>query len=102
MTDVQVLTLALAVIVPLSLLIYSNSRITEAKETLRAEMALGFERTTNSINALRGEIDTLSGEIDTLREEISTLHGDVRLLTGKTVEVDNRLLRIEDRIGPAR
>jgi hypothetical protein len=38
-TDVRLLTLALAIIVPLSMLIYSNSRITEAKETLRAEMS---------------------------------------------------------------
>jgi hypothetical protein len=45
------ITLALAVIVPLSMLIYSNSRISEAKETLRAEMGMlrleiksGFER----------------------------------------------------------
>jgi pentose-5-phosphate-3-epimerase len=38
MTDTQILTIALAVVVPLSMLIYSNSRITEAKETLRAEM----------------------------------------------------------------
>jgi hypothetical protein len=37
--DIQLLTLALAVIVPLSLLLYSNGRITEAKETLRAEIA---------------------------------------------------------------
>jgi hypothetical protein len=51
MTDQQLLTLALAVVIPLSLLIYSNSRITEAKETLRAEMQTiraemkaGFER----------------------------------------------------------
>jgi len=38
MTDAQMMTLALAVIIPLSMLIYSNSRITEAKETLRAEI----------------------------------------------------------------
>ncbi|MGA2715731.1 MAG: hypothetical protein ABSG41_21735 [Bryobacteraceae bacterium] len=42
MTDTQLLTLALAVILPLSLLIYSNSRLSDAKETLRAEMATGF------------------------------------------------------------
>jgi hypothetical protein len=36
--DAQMMTLALAVIIPLSMLIYSNSRITEAKETLRAEV----------------------------------------------------------------
>jgi hypothetical protein len=38
MTDTQILTVAIAVVVPLSSLIYSNSRITEAKETLLAEM----------------------------------------------------------------
>ena len=36
MTDAQMMALALAIIIPLSLLLYSNSRITEAKETLRA------------------------------------------------------------------
>jgi hypothetical protein len=38
MTDTQMMPLAFAVIFPLSMLIYSNSRITDAKETLRAEM----------------------------------------------------------------
>jgi hypothetical protein len=64
-TDVQLLTLAMAVIVPLSLLIYSNSRVSDAKETLRAEMALGFERLSN-------KLDHLAGEVATLKEMIST------------------------------
>ena len=38
MTDQQLLTLSLAIVIPVSLLLYSNSRITEAKETLRAEI----------------------------------------------------------------
>jgi len=38
MSDIQILTIALAIIVPLSLLIYSNSRVTDVKEVLRAEM----------------------------------------------------------------
>jgi hypothetical protein len=63
--DIQLLTLAMAVIVPLSLLIHSNSRIADAKETLRAEMALGFERLSN-------KIDHLAGEVATLKELIST------------------------------
>jgi len=69
-TDIQILTLALAVIVPLSLLIYSNCRIADAKETsnsriadakgtLRAEMALGFERVLNKVDHLAGELATL-------------------------------------------
>jgi len=39
MTDAQLITIAIAVIVPVSLLIYSNSRISDAKEVLRAEIA---------------------------------------------------------------
>ena len=38
-TDPQLLTLTIAIVIPLSLLLYSNSKITECKETLRAEMA---------------------------------------------------------------
>jgi|HubBroStandDraft_1064217.scaffolds.fasta_scaffold00451_5 hypothetical protein len=38
MSDIQILTIALAIIVPLSLLIYSNGRVTDVKEVLRAEM----------------------------------------------------------------
>ena len=67
LTDAQVMTLAIAIIVPLSMLIYSNSRITDVKlritdvkETLRAEiraeigalraeMRAGFERIENML-----------------------------------------------------
>ena len=56
MTDAQILTLALAVIIPLSMLIYSNSRITEAKETLRAE--------------IRAETVALKAEMAILRSDI--------------------------------
>jgi hypothetical protein len=38
MNDTQILTAALAIIIPVSMLIFSNSRIDDAKETLRAEM----------------------------------------------------------------
>lgn len=58
------MTLDLAIIIPLSMLLYSNSRITEAKETLRAEMVLlretlraemsaGFARMSNEILSLK-------------------------------------------------
>jgi len=53
------LTLAVAIIVPLSLLLYSNSRITEAKETLRAD-----------IKTLDVKIDALGGEIKTLNKRL--------------------------------
>ncbi len=38
MTDLQILTLALTLVIELSMFIYSNSRITDAKELLRAEI----------------------------------------------------------------
>jgi hypothetical protein len=61
MTDPQMMTLALAIIIPLSMLLYSNSRITEAKETLRAEMVALRE-------TLRAEMSTTK---ETLRAEIA-------------------------------
>ena len=76
MTDSQLLTLAIAVIVPLSLLLYSNSRITDTKETLRAE--IGETKQT-----LRLETRTLHAEIgetrQALRLEMQTLRGDMEL-----------------------
>ena len=53
------LTLAIAVIVPLSLLLYSNSRVTEAKETLRAD-----------IKTLDIKIESLSTEIKALNKRL--------------------------------
>jgi hypothetical protein len=70
--DQQILTVAIAIVFPLSMLIYSNSRITDAKETLRAEMGtlradikLDFERLSN-------KIDHLAEEVATLKELLST------------------------------
>jgi hypothetical protein len=67
-TDAQILTLAIAIILPLSMLLYSNSRITEAKETLRAEigeckqtlraeMAAGFSRIEMAIERLEHKLE---------------------------------------------
>jgi len=56
MTDPQIMTLAMAIVIPLSVLIYSNSRITEAKETLRAEIAAGFARMFTEIRSLKADL----------------------------------------------
>jgi hypothetical protein len=72
MTDIQLLTAALAVIVPLSLLIYSNSRISdvnhrivdlrgsveEANETLRAELRALIERNHSEVLSKFAEMDS--------------------------------------------
>ncbi len=49
MSDQQIMTLALSILIPLSVLIYSNSRISDVKEVLRAEMALQFEKLSNKM-----------------------------------------------------
>jgi hypothetical protein len=73
MTDAQLLTLAVAIIVPLSLLLYSNSRITDTKDTLRAEIG-------ESKHSLRAEMETVRTEIGetkhALRLEIETLRAE--------------------------
>jgi hypothetical protein len=63
-SDVQILTLAMAVVVPLSLLLYSNSRITEAKETLRAETREPRAQVNAEIRELRAEIRELRAEMN--------------------------------------
>ena len=66
MTDQQLLTIA--IVFPLGMLLYSNSRITEAKETLRAEigeckqtlraeMAAGFARIETAIARLEHKLE---------------------------------------------
>jgi hypothetical protein len=70
LTDAQILTLALAVVIPLSLLTYSNSRITEAKETLRAESAELRTEMHGANTALRGDNTTLRAEMAELRTEV--------------------------------
>ncbi len=63
MTDAQLMTLALAIVIPLSPPIYSNSRITEVEETLRADIqALRME--------IRAGLEKMSGEIREVRSDL--------------------------------
>ena len=64
------MTLALAIVIPLSMSIYSNSRITDAKETLGAEIQAGFTRVAADIKALAADIKAL----DTMLETKLTIH----------------------------
>jgi len=63
------MTLALAIVIPLSMLIYSNSRITEAKETLRAE--IGHLRSDLTLT-----METRFTSIDRKLDEILRIVGD--------------------------
>jgi trans-2-enoyl-CoA reductase len=81
LSDAQVMTLAFAIIFPLAMLIYSNSRIgdvkadlgakvNDAKETLRAETGkLAVE--------LRSEMKDLRSEMKDLRNEMALLRKDM-------------------------
>ncbi len=82
MTDQQLLTLCISIAVPLALLIYSNSRVTDAKETLRAEMALGFERVNNKTDHLAGEVATLKEEVFTLKKDLASIKEDIAVIKG--------------------
>lgn len=62
------MTLAIAMLIPLSLLIYSNSRITETKETLRAEIGKLAAELRGEMNELRTEV---RGDIHALRAEMN-------------------------------
>jgi len=75
MTDVQILTMAVAVIVPLSLLIYSNSRITEAKETLRAEIKALHVEMTARFTAIDTFLQAMMGKLDELDRRLTALEG---------------------------
>lgn len=81
MTDTQLLTLAIAVIVPLSLLLYSNSRITDAKETLRADIKALQAHGDAEIAVLRAHVDkgaaAQTAEVAALRAEMITLRTNI-------------------------
>jgi hypothetical protein len=81
----HLVTLVIAAVVPLSLLLYSNSRITDAKETLRVEIGetkqtlrgeiqLGFERISNKVDHLAGEVATLKELMATHLREHHNIH----------------------------
>jgi hypothetical protein len=64
MTDTQLMTLALAVVIPLSMPIYSNSRITEAKETLRAEMQKGHAEIIATLERIAAQVKALETNLE--------------------------------------
>src|SRR5580765_3626713 len=73
MTDTQLLTIALAIIVPLTMLLYSNSRITDTKVSLDKRIDDLKDAVTKSIGetkeTLRADIATLSAEMRTIEAE---------------------------------
>ncbi len=55
-TVTQLLTLVVSLALPSALLFYNNSKVTDAKEVLRAEAKLGVMEIQNSIADFRREV----------------------------------------------
>lgn len=76
MTDAQILTIAIAVILPVSMLIYSNSRINEVKETLRAEAKANHVETIAKLTALDAFLrEGIMSKLDELDRRLTALEG---------------------------
>jgi hypothetical protein len=86
-SDPQMMTLALAIVIPLSMLIYSNSRITEAKETLRAEIGLLRADLLKEMVQLEGRMESRFNSIDRKLDDILRIVGDR----------ETRITRVEQR-----
>lgn len=87
MTDAQLLTLAVAIVLPLSMLLYSNSRITEAKETLRAEISGLRLEMQKDFMQFRMELTPRFDSIDRKLDELLRM----------VAEHDQRITRLEER-----
>ncbi len=77
MTEIQLLTIALAVIIPLSFLIYSNSGITEVKETLRAEIQVSRSEMKADMTEIRSEFTQVIARLDRMEDNVMRLLADV-------------------------
>lgn len=85
LTDAQVMTLAMAIIVPLSLLIYSNSQITDSKEALRAETAkLGAELRAE-MAGFRADMAGFRSDMELLRRNMND--GFTRIETAMKIHI---------------
>jgi|SRR5579872_1565961 len=80
MTDTQILTLAIAVVVPLALLMLSNSRFTdirgsiaESKETLRAEMQTFRIEMQAEFRSQRQLLDAIMGKLEDIDKRVTAL-----------------------------
>jgi len=76
MTDQQLITLAIAIIFPLSMLLYSNSRISDTKETLRSEMQGVRTEIQKDLLQLRLDFSERFNSIDRKLDELLKLAAD--------------------------
>jgi hypothetical protein len=70
MTDPQMMTLALAIVIPVSMLVVRNSRITDFKETLRAEIGQLRSDLLGGTAQMEGLMESRFDSIDHKLDEI--------------------------------
>ena len=87
MTDIQVMTLAIAILVPLSLLLLSNTRIGDAKEILRAEIQVVRAETSERFTRMDARFDRLEAKMDSHHDTVMRLLADI----------DARVTKLEER-----
>jgi hypothetical protein len=77
MTDIQILTVVIAIVIPLSLVIAndvrSTSRINETRDLLRAEMAAGFERMEKLLARLEARFDILEAKLTLMDTKLAMM-----------------------------
>jgi len=92
LTDIQILTLALAVIVPLSLLLLSNSRISDTRVALDGKI-------NDTRVALDGKIsdtrDVLDAKISDTRDVLDGKISDTRVVLERRIDDMRDVLRAE-------
>jgi hypothetical protein len=92
MTDPQMMTLALAIVIPLSMLIYSNSRITEAKETLRAEIAVLRSDLLKEMVQMEGRMESRFNSMESRFSSIDRKLDEILRIVG---DHETRITRLE-------
>ena len=98
MTDTQLLTLAIAVIVPLNLLIYSNSRISDAKDANRASITEAKETLRADLRAIQaGDLATIRAELGQITATLATIQADLKEFFKILAEHGKRISRLEDK-----
>jgi hypothetical protein len=66
MTDIQILTIAIAVIVPISSLIFSNSRIADLRESLNKRIEDFRTEVNRRLDNQQGLLETIMGKLEEL------------------------------------
>jgi hypothetical protein len=56
LNDQQIMTLVIGLAIPIGAMIYSNARISDAKEVMLARMDASFERLSNQIRELKDAV----------------------------------------------